>query len=209
MEVIRREPQGRRGPGGPASSPHRGLSPDSGKTKGDGSFFTRSRVADTLYRDDHDVPGSTSRSLCSSHDAVCALLASTPIRDAHPPCTNSRIANLAKGVRRYHLATSSCSAASLQTECNHWHPRSTQLSYSKTSCGITAAGAIPAASTRCVANPVISMVWVYWGRGLVSRRFRLPTTLASVLELRKTRAARRLMPICWCRLDPPMRPSCA
>jgi hypothetical protein len=59
------------------------------------------------------------------------------------------MATLTEGDRRCQFATSSRSAASVQTWCNHWHPCSTQVSCGETICGFLDAGAIPAASILC------------------------------------------------------------
>ncbi len=56
------------------------------------------------------------------------------------------MAVLTGGVRRCQFARSSCSAASVQTDCNDWHPRSTQTSCGETIYVMRHAGAIPAAS---------------------------------------------------------------
>jgi hypothetical protein len=57
------------------------------------------------------------------------------------------MAALTAGVRRCQIATNFRNAASVQTQCNHWQPLSTQVSCCETTCRIWDAGAIPAAST--------------------------------------------------------------
>src|SRR5208337_2710777 len=53
------------------------------------------------------------------------------------------IFSLTSGARPCQAATSSRSAASVQTWCNHWHLCSTQVSCDETTCEIWDAGAIP------------------------------------------------------------------
>jgi hypothetical protein len=60
------------------------------------------------------------------------------------------MASLTEGVRRCQFATTSWSAASVQTYRNHSHPCSTQLSCGETTCEIWDAGAIPATSITYV-----------------------------------------------------------
>jgi hypothetical protein len=89
------------------------------------------------------------------------------------------IHSLTSGDRRCQVVTSSCSAASVQTVCNHWHPCSTQVACGGTTCGIWEAGAIPAASTSCVISHSIVEAYACNERGFVScfHRFRASLTM--------------------------------
>jgi len=81
------------------------------------------------------------------------------------------MAALTEGVRRCQFATSSRSAASVQTYCNHWHPCWTQVSFCETTCESWDAGAIPAASIVVGASHFIAIYYVDKGHRCVSRRF--------------------------------------
>ncbi len=74
------------------------------------------------------------------------LRASNPCPENQKRRARSKMVVLTEGVRKCQFATSSRSAASVQTNCNHWHPWSAQVSFRETTCGIWDAGAIPAAS---------------------------------------------------------------
>jgi len=64
-----------------------------------------------------------------SHNAGRILRASNPCPENQQRRARSKMAVLTEGVRRCQSATSSRSAASVQTYCNHWHPWSAQVSF--------------------------------------------------------------------------------
>jgi hypothetical protein len=82
-----------------------------------------------------------------------------------PSAAKLRIVSRTRGDGRCQTATSSRNDASVQPQCNHRHPCSTQLSCGETTRGTASAGAIPAASIVGVVSRFLTRMCVFLGCG--------------------------------------------